>query len=586
MAFAGGAGGQGAPAPAIRLNRVCFYPDGPKVAGVEDSKVRTFAVVALERGGIVLRGALGPATRWPASGETVRQADFSRLRKPGRYALVVAGVGRSYPFRVEPGVLREAARASIKAFYFQRASTTLDVRYAGAWARPAGHPDTAVLVHASAATTTRPAGSTISSPRGWYDAGDYNKYIVNSGISTYTLLFLLDQFPAYVAELETGIPESGDAIPDLLDEALWNLRWMRTMQDPADGGVYHKLTNAEFDSFESPAKGTAPRYVVEKSTAATLDFAAVMAHASLVARRYPRQLPGLADSLGAEAMRAWNWARKNPDHLYDQDALNQRFAPAISTGAYGDRHVGDEFSWAAAELYALTGADSFYVQAAPGVGDTLTVPSWASVGALGLYTLLDLRATLPRGTDTLALKQSLLQLAAPLLSRTRSSPYGVPIGGARDWVWGSNAVAANEGILLVQAYRLTGDTAYRNAAVAALDYLLGRNATGYSFLTGFGARSPRHPHHRPSASDTVAAPVPGLLVGGPNPGQQDKCDSYPSALPALSYSDAVCSYASNEIAINWNAPFAFLAVAVDAIFNDQHSPAASPIHPGKKRIRR
>jgi endoglucanase len=130
-------------------------------------------------------------------------------------------------------------------------------------------------------------------------------------------------------------------------------------------------------------------------------------------------------------------------------------------------------------------------------------------------------------------------------------------------------------MVLVQAYRLTGDTAYRNAAVAALDYLLGRNATGYSFLTGYGSRSPRFPHHRPSASDTVDAPVPGLLVGGPNPGQQDKCDGDPSSLPALSYTDAVCSYASNEIAINWNAPFAFLAAAIDAIFSDQPPRAAS-----------
>src|SRR5205823_1604009 len=92
---------------------------------------------------------------------------------------------------------------------------------------------------------------------------------------------------------------------------------------------------------------------------------------------------------------------------------------------------------------------------------------------------------------------------------------------------------------------------------------LGRNATGYAFVTGFGTRSPMFPHHRPSQSDSVAAPVPGLLVGGPNPGQQDRCEGYPSRLPARSYVDAVCSYASNEVAINWNAPLAYLAGAID-----------------------
>ncbi|NUQ21065.1 MAG: endoglucanase, partial [Gemmatimonadaceae bacterium] len=143
-----------------------------------------------------------------------------------------------------------------------------------------------------------------------------------------------------------------------------------------------------------------------------------------------------------------------------------------------------------------------------------------------------------------------------------------------DWSWGSNGVAANEGVALLQAFRLTADSSYLDAAVAALDYLLGRNPTGYSFVTGYGAKTPHSPHHRPSASDTVAAPVPGLLVGGPNPGQQDRCAGYPSRLPALSYLDDVCAYASNEIAINWNAPFAYLALAIDAIYN--HGTARRP----------
>jgi endoglucanase len=433
-----------------------------------------------------------------------------------------------------------------------------------------------VLIHPSAAGPTRAVGATIASPGGWYDAGDYNKYIVNSGISTYTLLLLCEQYPDHIARLATNIPESGGALPDLLDEILWNLRWMRTMQDPADGGVYHKLTNAQFDRFERPDQATAPRYVVQKSTAATLDFAAVMAHASLVARRYPKALPGLADSLVAEAEHAWQWARLHPDVVYDQRVLNERYQPAIGTGTYGDGHLDDERSWAAAELFVATGIDSFYVAAVPLPSDTLTVPSWGSVQALGLFTLVEHRSMLPRGADSVALEQRLLSLARPLVARARSSAYRVPIGGPRDWVWGSNAVDANEGVVLVQAYRLTADTSYRDAAVAALDYLLGRNATGYSFVTGYGAKTPLSPHHRPSASDTVVAPVPGLLVAGPNPGQQDNCGGYPSRVPALSYVDAQCNYAANEIAINWNAPVAFLSIAIDAIFSRGGASAATP----------
>ncbi|HET7458125.1 MAG TPA: glycoside hydrolase family 9 protein, partial [Gemmatimonadaceae bacterium] len=446
-------------------------------------------------------------------------------------------------------------------------------------ARAAGHRDTAVLVHPSAASPSRPAGTRISSPLGWYDAGDYNKYVVNSGISTYTLLALYEHFPEYAAALRTDVPESDNALPDVLDEALWNLRWMLTMQDRADGGVYHKLTNAEFDRFEMPDQGLAPRYVVQKSTAATLDLAAVAAHASLVARRFPRELPGLADSLTRAATAAWAWARQHPDSVYDQKRLDAAYAPAINTGDYGDRRLDDELRWAAAELYLATRQDSFLVIAAPLAPPPADVPSWGAVRTLGLYSLLDHRPELPRGFDRAALERRLRVLADSLAAGARRSAYGVPVGeGAHDFVWGSNAVAANQGMALVQAYRLTRDTAYLSAATASLDYLLGRNAIGMSFVTGFGAKPPLRPHHRPSASDTVAAPVPGLLVGGPNPGQQDHCPGYPSRLPALSYVDSTCAYAANEIAINWNAPLAYLAVAVDASHAGDRR-AAAPVVP-------
>src|SRR5471030_2498462 len=235
-----------------------------------------------------------------------------------------------------------------------RASLALNEKYAGKWARAEGHPDTTVLIHPSAASEKRPAGTRISSPRGWYDAGDYNKYIVNSGISTSTLLSLYEDFPAYMKTVKLNIPESGNGIPDILNEILWNLRWMLTMQDLNDGGVYHKLTNAAFDKFEMPDKATAPRYVVQKGTAATLDFAAVMAQASRIFKKFPKELPGLADSCLTQANKAWDWAVKNPDVAYNQDAMNKKFSPAVTTGAYGDRIFSDEFIWAASELFVTT----------------------------------------------------------------------------------------------------------------------------------------------------------------------------------------------------------------------------------------
>ena len=141
-------------------------------------------------------------------------------------------------------------RAAIRSYYLNRASIELLPKFAGTYARAEGHPDDHVLIHASAASEQRPEGTVISAPKGWYDAGDYNKYIVNSGITAYTLLAAYEQFPNYYNKQVLNIPESGNKVPDLLNEVMWNLQWMLAMQDPNDGGVYHKLTTKLFDPFE------------------------------------------------------------------------------------------------------------------------------------------------------------------------------------------------------------------------------------------------------------------------------------------------------------------------------------------------
>src|SRR5438128_2362752 len=122
-----------------------------------------------------------------------------------------------------------------------------------------------------------------------------------------------------------------------LNEVLYNLRWMLTMQDPNDEGVYIKLTNAVFDGLVAQGVTKAPRYVVQKSTAATLDFAAVMAQASRIFENFGKQLPKLSDSCLQAAIKAWSWAEKNPSVLFNQRKMNQDFDPDITTGDYGDR---------------------------------------------------------------------------------------------------------------------------------------------------------------------------------------------------------------------------------------------------------
>lgn len=558
-----------APSPDIRLNQIGFHPQAAKkavVVNMAGASTIPFYILTSNLSDTLFAGELGPEKPWPQSGEQARLADFSACVKPGQYVFDVPGKGVSHPFRIDANVDLELTKGSIRAFYYQRASSQLTAPFAGKWARSAGHPDNRVRIHSSAASDQRPAETIISAAKGWYDAGDYNKYVVNSGISTYTLLALYKQHPVFFDSLKLNIPESGNVIPDLLDECLWNLRWMLAMQDPNDGGAYHKLTSPEFSGMVMPEADAGARFVVQKSVTATLDLAATAAYASRLFRGFNGPLPGFADSCLTVARKAWGWARANPTALYRQTELNKLFTPAVNTGEYGDGNASDEFFWAGMELYLATKEDSFYVAAAPvSLPASFGLPSWAGVSTLGLYSLADEAGGDYAKIDSAAVRKLLLTLATAIRDRTTVSPYGITMGN-NDFNWGSNSNAANQGMLMLQAYQATGEAGYLKAAGDALDYIMGRNATGFSFVTGYGVKTPMAPHHRPSTADGVLEPIPGMLVGGPNSGQQDKC-VYPSTLPAISYSDTECSYASNEIAINWNAPLAYLAGALEAIYS-------------------
>jgi endoglucanase len=543
---------------AIQVNQVGFTAGAAKWAAVPHGAGDRFTVVDSRSGREVHRGTLGPATHWAPANQVVRLADFSRLSTPGEYRLHVDGLPDSHRFAIAPDAYAALNAAAIKAYYYNRAGIALEPRHAGPWARAAGHPDTAVRVHASAAGPGRPEGTLISSPKGWYDAGDYNKYIVNSGITVYTLLAAYEHFPQFFQRQVLNIPESGNGLPDLLNEALWNLDWMLTMQDPADGGVYHKLTNLGFDGGVMPHQAVGERYVVQKTTAATLDFAAVMAAGSRVFRAFEAQRPGLSQRMLAAARRAWQWAQAHPDQVYRQP-------PDIHTGEYGNAELDDEFAWAAAELYVATGDDAYYA-AMRADRTPMGVPGWGDVNGLAWISLAQHRDKLTRAADRQLIERRITGLSEQLAAGWQASAYRVAMQSG-DLIWGSNSVALNQALVLVQGYRLTGERRLLDAAQSALDYVLGRNPLGLSMVTGIGTVSPMRPHHRPSEADGIAAPVPGFIVGGPNPGQQDAkgCPPYPSALPALSYLDHECSYASNEVAINWNAPLVYLSAALQAL---------------------
>ena len=565
------------PSLAIPLvNQLGFAPESEKTVVIPGNDANPLEVRDMA-GNVVLSLEAPMVYDWEYSGEEVQTYDISSIKKPGTYRLYRDGyIGN--PIVVGENVYEDVTKAALKWFYYQRAGMALDTRYAGKWARAMGHADDKVTVYGTDMQTAtvvaqskgKPAPKKvdekiIKSQRGWYDAGDYGKYIVNSGITVFTLLELYEHFPAFVDTLHWNIPREFPKMPELLEEIRWNLDWMLSMQDK-DGGVYHKLTSLKFGSSTMPEIDGAKRYAIEKSLTATLDFAAVMAQASRVYAKFDKEF---ADRMLKASGAAYYWAKHNPKALYKQPS-------DVETGnyTYGGENGKDEFALAATELFRVTKKKN-YLNDLSAYKFRADGPWWGDVNMLAIYHVAldsaDFGAKL--GGEA---RKALLKAANELRAVGDTSAYRLPALPS-SWNWGSNSAMANNGIVLLHAYYVTGDKSYLDGAQQCFDYLLGKNPMEISYVTGFGFRSPRNPHHRVSESDFVDDPVPGMLVGGPHLGKQDinldgkelwKCPNYASAdKPALAYIDNRCSYATNEVAINWNAPLAYLAGALQAIYN-------------------
>jgi endoglucanase len=539
------------PTPAIRVDQVGYPVGAPKVAFLasKDAGGRSFTVRRSD-GGVAFEGTLRAPLRDADSGDDLQIIDFSNLDGPGRYYIEIPEVGRSFEFRVADEPYLDLLRLAVRSYYGQRCGVAVSL---GADCAACSHAE----CHREGAYDPSSGKSGPAPSRGgWHDAGDYGRYVVNSGLSTGTLLWAFELFRPPLASLRLAIPESGGATPDYLSEVRWNLEWMLTMQD-ADGGVWHKQTSTVFAPFVRPEEDHLPSAIIGtgsapfKSSCATGDLAAVMA---IAARTYtPYDGPFSATSLAA-ARRAWSWLSQNPSVVFRNPA-------GVKTGEYGDARCGDETLWAAAELFRTTREEPYRRYVLEHLGDFerpfVRPPSWPDVEALALWSY----ALASDDGAAAQIRAATLKEAGEVAARTIASPYRMSLLRA-DYVWGSNAVAANYGMEMLVAHRFRPDRILLDAALEDLHYLLGRNAFSESFITKVGANPCRHPHHRPSVASGET--WPGLLCGGPNAGRQDPAlRALPADLPpARVYVDEWASYAGNEVAINWNAPLVFLLAGI------------------------
>lgn len=539
--------------PNIFANQIGFRPGDRKVATVRGAAPdqRSLRVRRAADNQVVLEIAMSSPQTDAASGDRVQLAGFSALHEAGQYRLEMGGQGTG-AFAVARDVYADALRVAVRGYTGQRCGCAVDL--GNGYRHPACHLNGAY---------GQSSGRTGSLPNlgGWHDAGDYGRYIVNSGITCGTLLWAWELYPEALRDLRLGIPKQHGSLPDFLEEVLWNLRWMMQLQEP-DGGVFHKQTSNQFCAFIMPqddhlvsnviGTGSAPY----KSTAATADFAAVMA---IAARCYQPFDAQLAARLLAAARNAWNWATANP-------AVAFRNPPGVSTGEYGDPHLADELLWASAELWRTTGEPQYeqaFLAGLPSPVEQLReeAPSWGGVGAMACwsYVLATRKGDEPTRR---AIRNATRESAQRLLAQARGNGYGNTLA-TDEYRWGSNSTALNQSVLLAMAHRFEGGSEMLAGAMANLDYVLGRNCFGISWVTGLGTRPFMHPHHRPSAADGIVDPWPGLLSGGPNARGGDRvADRLPKAPPMRMWVDDQDAYSLNEIAINWNAPLVFaLALA-------------------------
>jgi endoglucanase len=553
-------------APPILLNQLGYLPNNAKFATVLLAEIpdqpasrppTTFRVRA-QNHSVILEGKLSTPSLDAASGDTTALADFSSITTPGLYQLEVAGT-LSDSFAIGPTVYAEALRLTMRGYYGQRCGCNVDL--GNGYKHPACHLD-------GAFDPTSGRSGPLPNAGGWHDAGDYGRYIVNSGITTGTLLWAWEMYPDALRSLALDLPESGHAIPDFLAEIKWNLNWMLSLQDPTDGGVFHKQTSLHFCAFIMPQDDHLPSEIIGtgsapyKSTCATADFAAVMA---IAARCYRPFDPTFAARCLASARLAWTWTRKFPNITFTNP-------PTVSTGGYGDSDCSDELLWAAAELFRTTHEPQYEAALLESIKPLLpnlkiTVPSWNNVASLGLWTYAFATSAKPTAI-TAAIQQATQTAAAELIACIQTSGYGNSLSLA-DYHWGSNSNAGNQSLLLLVANRLQPNKAtpnkFTDAALSNLHYLVGRNCFGVSWVTQLGHRPFQHPHHRPSAADGIEAPWPGLLSGGPNAhGGDVVADALPKAPPMRMWLDDQRAYSMNEIAINWNAPLVFLLAATNS----------------------
>ena len=576
----------------ILTNQVCYFPKRAKKATLlsDSSKPVDFEVID-ESGKTVYEGKSTPFGHDKDSDDEVHIIDFTDLDKEGTYHIEAEDGSESRDFEIcGSETYSSLLYDSLNYFYQNRSGIEIESDFissgeASELARAAGHPKDMAEIE----QTWGYSGSSgsIDVTGGWYDAGDHGKYVVNGGFSLWLMQNQYETALKYGFEDAYGdgtmlLPENTNGTPDLLDEARWEMEWMLKMiveSGEYKGMAYHKAHDEKWTALGiAPADDDMKRIVKPPTTAATLNLAACGAQAARLWKDYDSDF---AEQCLTAAKNAFAAAKKHPEMYAPLDE-------SIGGGAYGDTDVEDEFCWAALELFITTGDEDYYDEATEnkffldvpqtlGGGESVdTVGSfdWGNTGGLATLSAALNTDKFDKG-DAEIIQEAIVSAADNFISLEENQGYGVPYGQSKlsyndsdeGYIWGSNSFVTDNAIVIAYAYLLTKDESYLDGAIGGMDYILGRNAMDYSYVTGYGTHAIEYPHHRYWArqiDETFPKAPNGVMCGGPNSGMQDpwvqgsgwKKGEIP---PQKCYLDNIEAWSVNECTINWNASLAWLA---------------------------
>ena len=548
--------------PAVKVNQLGYFTNAEKTATVSRfselvnfDENTNFNVVNASTGEVSYTGKLNLISDYDyLSGEKVFKADFTSLTTNGEYYITIDGLDeKSFSFKIGDDIYDDLLGAAVKYYYYQRSGIDLTEEYAGEWAHDAffmgdlarpGVNELELPIQSTMETDSVEYLQNAGIEKGWFDAGDYGKYVDNGAYTVKKLLYMYETYPELFKD-NIGIPESGNGIPDILDEVAWELDFFLAMQDE-DGGIYHSVEGLNVDPFRPENYGDYNRHIADvddktgqtgiKPTHTTAIGASALAQASVIYKDIDAEY---SEKLLNAALEAWSY-------------LEEHLEPLTVTGpAYSDtRTDGVQRLAAAASLYRATDDEKFNTYVLDHYDDYILENNnvvteddldsdlhslnsgyfndmWTAENtSLILYDYM-----VSQDSDvTVAnfIKDQYLGYESALQNRVATSSWSNTSNG--NLFWGSNGAVIARGSTHLDIFgELFGtySDASKNVAINNMNYILGVNPLNISFVTGYGENAVKEVFGNTFMNDDNDTSAPGYMPGGVNRYQGENISKFP-----------------------------------------------------------